>query len=542
MAMSEPDSWKDRPFVEPLTPRELEILAHLMENRTNREIADQLVLSLNTVKWYARQQAVLAEIDADIGNVHAACRWAATQGHVGRLGRAVNALGLSYFQWHASCRAGERIFRELAEALASLEDRPEFATASVQRTRLRVLGWQASLCGLAGDLPRELRVLDESRSLLAGATLAGEDTGLERAHLAWQSGYLVLYTDPATARPRSDEALELYREIDNKWGIASALLGLGRALRGLNALEDAHQALSSSLALHQEIGNLHGESEAMSTLGGLAIRQARFEEAERLIQRSLSIIPETDRFGIAFGLGFLGSARLHTGRFVEAEASLEECLAIHKDLGMRGFQLHWRIFLGRAYLHAGKRREARAQWELMVSRAQEIRYDRGLRLGLELLGEMALVEDAFAQADEYLRESQHIQDKDAGSEREPGQWVWLGLAARGLDQRARAWQQLTTGLELAREFHQFLHLMIALAGIALLLADEGEVERAVELYALASRYPLVANSSWFEDVIGRHITAGAATLPPEMVHAARDRGQAWGLETTLTELLGGRAG
>lgn len=53
--MEEAGSHSDQPLVEPLTDRELEVLCHLAERRTNREIADQLVLSLNTVKWYARQ-------------------------------------------------------------------------------------------------------------------------------------------------------------------------------------------------------------------------------------------------------------------------------------------------------------------------------------------------------------------------------------------------------------------------------------------------------------------------------------------------------
>ena len=53
--MSKPNTRTDQPLIEPLTSRELEILAHLAENRSNREIADLLVLSLNTVKWYARQ-------------------------------------------------------------------------------------------------------------------------------------------------------------------------------------------------------------------------------------------------------------------------------------------------------------------------------------------------------------------------------------------------------------------------------------------------------------------------------------------------------
>ena len=62
-------------------------------------------------------------------------------------------------------------------------------------------------------------------------------------------------------------------------------------------------------------------------------------------------------------------------------------------------------------------------------------------------------------------------------------------------------------------------------------------EQAVELYALASRYPYVANSRWFEDIAGRHIAAVAATLPPDAVAAAQERGKARDLEATVAELL-----
>ena len=72
---------------------------------------------------------------------------------------------------------------------------------------------------------------------------------------------------------------------------------------------------------------------------------------------------------------------------------------------------------------------------------------------------------------------------------------------------------------------------------ALLPADLGKHERAVELYALASRYPYVANSCWFELVFGRHIEAVTATLPPEMAEAARERGRAPDLQTAVKELL-----
>jgi DNA-binding CsgD family transcriptional regulator len=42
-------------LIEPLTRREQEILAMLVGHRSNKEIASSLSLSVNSVKWYARQ-------------------------------------------------------------------------------------------------------------------------------------------------------------------------------------------------------------------------------------------------------------------------------------------------------------------------------------------------------------------------------------------------------------------------------------------------------------------------------------------------------
>jgi hypothetical protein len=73
--------------------------------------------------------------------------------------------------------------------------------------------------------------------------------------------------------------------------------------------------------------------------------------------------------------------------------------------------------------------------------------------------------------------------------------------------------------------------------MALLLAEQDENERAIELYALASRYPLVAKSRWFADVAGNQLAAVAATLPAERVAIAEKHGQVRDLEATVAELL-----
>ena len=59
----------------------------------------------------------------------------------------------------------------------------------------------------------------------------------------------------------------------------------------------------------------------------------------------------------------------------------------------------------------------------------------------------------------------------------------------------------------------------------------------MELYALASRYPMVANWPWFDEIAGNHIAAVADSLSPEVAAAAKERGKSRDLEVTVVELL-----
>jgi hypothetical protein len=126
---------------------------------------------------------------------------------------------------------------------------------------------------------------------------------------------------------------------------------------------------------------------------------------------------------------------------------------------------------------------------------------------------------------------------DTIGSREFGQLGVLGLANLGLDRLAEARQQFIAALAWAREARRLRGLTVALGGLALLQAKAGDPERAVELYALASRYPFVAQSRWFEDVIGRRLAVMAASLAPEVLSAARERGQARDLDASVEELM-----
>jgi tetratricopeptide (TPR) repeat protein len=113
----------------------------------------------------------------------------------------------------------------------------------------------------------------------------------------------------------------------------------------------------------------------------------------------------------------------------------------------------------------------------------------------------------------------------------------LAYVERGRGRHAQAREHLCAALRITAESHYRNAALQSLPAMALLLLDKGAPERAVELYALAARYPYVANSRWFEDVAGREIGAAAEALPPDVVANAQERGRARDLWATMEELL-----
>jgi hypothetical protein len=94
-----------------------------------------------------------------------------------------------------------------------------------------------------------------------------------------------------------------------------------------------------------------------------------------------------------------------------------------------------------------------------------------------------------------------------------------------LGQLQQAQIYLTEILQLGISTGGLYPILYALVGAALLLMDRGEVERGLEIYALAERYPFVKKSRWFEDIAGRELSAAAASLPPEAVAGAQEGGE-----------------
>jgi tetratricopeptide (TPR) repeat protein len=277
---------------------------------------------------------------------------------------------------------------------------------------------------------------------------------------------------------------------------------------------------------------------ALKSLAFHALEEGNYEAAEQLSRRQLGIYASTeDPFDRAQGSGSLGVLLLMLGQYNEAETLLEKAIATYQDLGARTVLAHAKINLAIIKAQLGKYEQAQRLSQQGIALAPEL--DKSIfiaRTGLSL-GPVALVRGAYTEAQQLLQKSVAHFSKMEPRELLPRTRVLLAFAERGLGNHAQTRQHLGIALQETRESRVLVALMHALALMALLLVDQSDLAQAVELYTLASNHPIVANSRWFEDVAGRQIAAVAATLPPEVVAAAQERGRARDLWATAKALL-----
>jgi tetratricopeptide (TPR) repeat protein len=285
------------------------------------------------------------------------------------------------------------------------------------------------------------------------------------------------------------------------------------------------------LRLRQEAGDGLGTGEATALLGHIALWQGDFARAEQLVRQGLTTLETTTGH-------WLSLAQFLAGRFEKARATAAGSIVHFFDLGQRREAAYSMVILGQCHQHLGDYQAARVNAREGLEVAESVGFPRGAGIGLGLLGAVALAEAKYDEACTRCEESLAVWQQSSGHPSEfEGELACLALAAWGLGNRDEARECLRAQLAWAQESQMLMPALFGLVAAARLLADKGEVERAVEVYALAMRYPFIAQSQWFADVARNQLAAFAATLPAERVATLQESGRTRDLETTVEELL-----
>jgi predicted ATPase/DNA-binding SARP family transcriptional activator len=482
------------------------------------------------LKGFQQQQA-LAEMDVEIENARVAWDWAVVQGQMKQLDRAMDGLCLFHTR-RSRYQEGAALCRAAAENL-------QMATHNdALRVRARALAWQSAFQRELGRVELSSNLLQQSLDLVEELELSGQHTRAEKAAILLHLGEIAYASDYREAQGLFEESLELCRVSGDRWRTAYVLRVLGSAALNLGDYGRAKRSYEESLAIRRALGDQWGIANSLQGLSRVSLSLGEIEQGERLAREGIALSEEIgDQAGIVKGLGNLGLLLHWSGRFAEAQALLEKSAAICTDLGFRVGLVYAQAHLGTTLGLIGKYEQSRALASKCLALAREIGHSWAMGWSLMLLGVSALVEDAYTEAWRFIQESLSVY-REAGQQDSTGfALVFSGIVALRLGQVSVARQRLCEVLKLDTTIGRFGSSVTAVAAMALLLAEQGRLERAVELYATASRYPLISNSRWFKDIVGKHIATAAATLSPQVVAAAQERGRARDLNATVAELL-----
>jgi predicted ATPase len=217
--------------------------------------------------------------------------------------------------------------------------------------------WFEQLLAISGDVPDSVRAeaLRAASTFAAylgderkAAALCEQSLRLAREtgdiwNTAWclasqrwvlKLGYFEQYgwSDPARGVERLDEALRLFRALEDGWGTSHVLRRLAWFLTVLGQYDRAVILAREAVSLAREARNQHALAWSLFILGNVLLRQGMDADSARLLfEESLNLVLETrDWHNLLFVLLALGQLAQARGDHDEAQSRYEEAAALFR--------------------------------------------------------------------------------------------------------------------------------------------------------------------------------------------------------------------
>jgi len=278
----------------------------------------------------------LARLQREHENLRAAIAWLLEHHEQEAALRLCGALW--HFWWmHGYLSEGRT---ELTRALAGSR---VVVAVPVRAKTLHAAGALADLQGdieqaeaLCGESLVLYRVLGDPRGSATSLTILGYAA-------AWQR------SDFATARARLEEAVTLYREVDDRYDITFALVILAFVYLVQGNYERARSLGEEAAVLGREGGDSWDIANSLWLVGLVMSYQGDLVRAHALLEESLALARrEGYKESLVNALFVSGQVALQQGDYATARAQLEESLVLSKELGER--QLAAQSLMGLAWV------------------------------------------------------------------------------------------------------------------------------------------------------------------------------------------------
>lgn len=385
--------------------------------------------------YQTQQNSWLKLLDRELGNLRAAFQTARSGGD------ACAALGLRLAVALGGYWERRGYWREGQEWLTVALSMSEYRATIPLDVKVKALFWAGHLASYLGENSKVNELVN------AGLALCSRDPASHH-----QAMMLILLGglrrndgDYLTARKYYQESLDLFRKVNDPWGICLSLNNLFRIAYRWNAYPQAAGLAKQSLALAKEIGDQWNVALALDFLGIVAHDQGEYEQAQALINESLAISRSNEaRFMIGHAIYWLGRIARSQANPELARILFEESLVHYRGTG--------------------------AKW--------------GIGVSLQGLGIVEYDEGNYPRAEELLMDSLTVLQEVGDAQLLAYVKINLGGVAGAVQDYDRALLNYRDGLRTLLDIEDRWLIALAISGLASLAACQGAYDRAAILFGV----------------------------------------------------------
>jgi predicted ATPase/DNA-binding SARP family transcriptional activator len=479
----------------------------------------------------SQQEGTLAMMNSQMNDLRSAWDWACQQGEIDHLDHGLEGFCL-YYELSARFKEGKSACLVAADSLDAVN------TPQSDFLKARLYTWQSCFCRLLGEPEPAGQLRGKSLEIANHLAASGMDASPVLAFIYFEAGEALFAADLKLAREQLQRSVELYRKNSDHYRLARSLGALGINLQHSGSYTEAIEPLTECIATRRAFGDRRGLAKALANLAFTYIRIGQFEKCASLLDESQAIAQSIgDTASIADELMWMARLLIWQGRFEDSFPLIERLLPLYYDLGDRFNCTFGYMILGLAKMLAGKYEPVNSLTQKILEIGEKNGFIREIALSHWILGGTALAEGRVQEAFVEVQKCVDLYRK-TGHQDELG-WALSVLAniyfIQGQNQRANI--ALVEALQIAANTKANHAIMHALATTALILAHEGQVVKALELYARVKEDPIWNVSPWMERVVGQHIVAASAELSQEVITAAREQGRQRDHLATINEML-----
>lgn len=436
------------------------------------------------------QVQALDDIEIDFENVRTGWEYAVKQGDYAILDQYAVCLA-RFSEMRSRLQEGEALFTMAIERLRALPGASHKAVLGRMLNRLGMvlLRFGSSRIEQAITLTKEAMTIAQARedpadiiACLDGLILMCARSNAPASQLA----------------NMARERVALCREHGTREMLANALSTMSIFTRGFEQANEGQTMVREGLAIYREIDNRYGIAIATANLGSYAMQLGACQEALDYYEESLTVCMEDGHLArAARRMGWLASIHLLMGNLTSSQSYLKQSSALARECN-----------------DPWARAVVMTQRGLQTCLVEED-YTRGLQL----------VEESIALGTSY--------QSDACDDT----WT-LALACCGLEDWPATKQHCLTGLRLALDLPYVLVMVGCLAVAAIVMAHEGNAEKAIEWLALAHTYP-TDGTGWMQHwkMLERTRPELEQALGSTAYEAAWKRGSTLDLVATVQDIL-----